>query len=679
MLPTLDHRRTVSTTLNIGELLNLVGLSTGVVLYVMLLAMVVRASRTPGLKSRFDPLLLVTSVLGLVWNLCALPAYELPKVGIEGPFPYLAAIGFGALGFLPAVVVHSVLRGERHAVRGVVKQLLATVAYGVSAIAAALHLQAVWTGGAVPASLGMRLLTYTFIALVLPLAAVTRGQPGSRRALWAAALATFAVSALHLSQLHRGDSSWPMELVGHHASLPLAFAILYQDYPFALADLFLKRALALVAIVAVAFAAIATFGLQSVAFAQFVHVDPRQVSILVTLWVATALLYPSLRRVTAWFVDTIVLHRPDYPTLRAAVARRVQAADDIPTLLSAVCELLAPALSAPLVTWREWHLLGVDEALGPAVVSGAEARAILKSAATGDPSSAGDLLSGPIAAIVTVPTSDQPRFVIAIPQLTGGRRLLSDDLATLEAIAVVVARRIDAIRITDERYEREIREQEIGKLATEAELRALRAQINPHFLFNALTTIGYLIQTAPPRALQTLLRLTSLLRAVLKSEGEFTTLGRELEVVEAYLDIERARFEQRLRVTIDVPPRIRNIRLPPLVLQPIVENAVKHGIAQKQVGGEIVIRGRVDRLGDDTRRLSLIVEDTGAGTTADALDRGRGAGVGLRNVERRLQAHYGNAASLSIRTVPGEGTVVEIRMPVELKVSEESDADRVAM
>lgn len=669
----------MSTTLNIGELLNLVGLSTGVVLYVMLLAMVVRASRTPGLKSRFDPLLLVTSVLGLVWNLCALPAYELPKVGIEGPFPYLAAIGFGALGFLPAVVVHSVLRGERHAVRGVVKQLLATVAYGVSAIAAALHLQAVWTGGAVPASLGMRLLTYTFIALVVPLAAVTRGQRGSRRALWAAALATFAVSALHLSQLHRGDSSWPVELVGHHASLPLAFAILYQDYPFALADLFLKRALALVAIVTVAFAAIATFGLESVAFAQFVHVDPRQVSILVTLWVATALLYPSLRRVTAWFVDTIVLHRPDYPTLRAAIARRVQAADDVPTLLAAVCELLTPALSAPLVTWREWHFSGDDQVLGPAVASGAEARAIVKSAATGDSSSTGERLSGPIAAIVTVPTSDRPRFVIAIPQLTGGRRLLSDDLATLEAIAVVVARRIDAIRITDERYEREIREQEIGKLATEAELRALRAQINPHFLFNALTTIGYLIQTAPPRALQTLMRLTSLLRAVLKSEGEFTTLGRELEVVEAYLDIERARFEQRLRVTIDVPARIRNIRLPPLVLQPIVENAVKHGIAQKQVGGEIVIRGRVDRIGDDTRRLSLIVQDTGAGTTADALERGRSAGVGLGNVERRLQAHYGNAASLSIRTVPGEGTVVEIRMPVDLKVSDESDAHQVAM
>src|SRR4029078_2553275 len=104
--------------------------------------------------------------------------------------------------------------------------------------------------------------------------------------------------------------------------------------------------------------------------------------------------------------------------------------------------------------------------------------------------------------------------------------MLSDDLATLEAIAVVVARRIDAIRITDERYEREIRGQEIGKLDTEAQLRALRAQINPHFLFNALTTIGYLIQTAPPRALQPLLRLTSLLRAVFRYKSALCTIAR---------------------------------------------------------------------------------------------------------------------------------------------------------
>ena len=662
-----------------GELLNLVGLSAGVALYAMLLAMVVRAGRPPVVHSKLDPLLLLTSILGLVWNVCALLAYELPKVGFEGPFPILGAAGFGALGFLPAVVVHSVLRGVRRGTGETIKQALVTTAYSVSTAAALLHLHAAaWTHQLVPSAAGMQLLTYTFIALVVPLATVTRGQPGSRRALWAAALAIFAVSALHLSQLHKGEAAWPVELVGHHASLPLAFAILYQDYPFALADSFLKRALALLAIVAVAFAAIAIFGLRSDAFAQFMTVDPRQVGVLVTLWVATALLYPGVRRVTAWFVDSVVLRRPDYRSLRAAITRQVQAHEDVPAVLNEVCARLAPAMSSELVSWREWSALTQEETLGPIVVSGNEAVALLRSAPPHLVTPA-EYSPTPVAAVVIVPTTEPPRYAITISELTRGRRVLSDDLATLEAIAVLVARRIDAIRITNERYARELRERDIGKLASEAELRALRAQINPHFLFNALTTIGYLIQTAPPRALETLLRLTTLLRGVLRSEGEFTTLGRELDMIESYLDIEHARFEQRLRVTIDVPPRLRSIRLPPLVLQPLVENAVKHGIAQKQAGGEVTIRARVERLQNDRRQLSLVVSDTGAGGTMAALQRGRETGVGLRNVERRLACQYGPDAVLSIETTSGLGTTVEIRVPVEFKTAEAQDARQVVM
>src|SRR5258708_19398100 len=271
----------------------------------MLLAMVVRAGRQSGGAAPFDPLMLGTAVLGLIWNLCALPAYELPKVGVEGPLPLLGALGFSALGFLPAVVVHSVLRGKREGVRGAARRAVGVIAEGVGALAAAMHLYAASTGGAVPWVLAMRLLTYTFVALIVPLAAATRGQPGARRALWAAALATFAVSALHLTQLHGGDASWPVELLGHHASLPLAFAILYQDYSFALADLFLKRALALLALLALAFSGILLFVQYSATFARL---DPRQVGLLVPLWVGTALLYPGLLPKIAWVVATVVLH-----------------------------------------------------------------------------------------------------------------------------------------------------------------------------------------------------------------------------------------------------------------------------------------------------------------------------------------------------------------------------------
>jgi two-component system LytT family sensor kinase len=634
-----------------SELLNLIGLSMGIVLYAVLLVMVVRVDRAGGSHQRIDPLLLVTSVLGLVWNLCALPAYELPRIGIDVPLPMLNAIGLSALGFLPAVVVHSVLRGERDGVGGAAKRLLAAVAYAVSTIAAFLHFAVAGNGGVVPSAFAMRLLTYAFVALVLPLAVVTRNQPGSRRTLWAAALAIFAVSALHLSQLHRGDASWPVELLGHHASLPLAVAILYQDYPFALADLFLKRALALLALVALAFVAIAMFSDRSSSFAEFLRVDARQVGVLVTLWVVTALLYPGVRRGTAWFVDRIVLNRPNYRSLRADVIRRIQMQEDPSTLLGDVCHSLASALSAMDITWREWHE-SHEDGTGPVIVSGNRA-------------------------LVMVPTTDPPQFAIDIAGLTGGRRLLSDDVATLDAIAIAVARRIDAVRITKERYEREIREQEVGKLATEAELRALRAQVNPHFLFNALTTIGYLIQTTPPRALDTLMRLTALLRAVLRSEGEFTTLGREIDLIEAYLDIERARFEQRLRVDIDVPARLRHIRLPPLIIQPLVENAVKHGVAAKSAGGDITIRASIDEAG--RRTLVVVVRDTGAGISPAALEQGRERGVGLRNIERRLQVQYGAAASLSIQSMPDQGTTVELRIPVSMNVVARHGADRVAV
>jgi two-component system LytT family sensor kinase len=641
--------RSVSSV-NLGELLNLVGLSTGVALYAMLLAMVIRARRRAGDSGGFDPLVLLTAVLGSLWNLCSLPGYVLPKFGIPGPFPVISAIGFGALGLLPAAVVHSVLRGN-DGIAGGVRRGVALLAYAVGAIAAMLQLAAGLRGGVVPSAQAMRLLTYVFVALVAPLAAVTRGQPGARRALWVTALAVFAVSAMHLSQLHGANVSWPIELLGHHASLPLALAILYQDYPFALADLFLKRALALLMVVAIAFIAVATFGDSSPAFAAFIEQDSRQFALLLTLWVATALMYPAMRAALAWFVDTVVLRRPNYRALRERVVRAVQTLDDAETVLASVAANVAPALSSPRVTWAQVNDGNdVSERL---VTTGTDA-----------------------VTFVAVPTAEPPRYVITIAPLTRGRRLLSDDVATLETIATVAARRIDAIRVTRERHDREIREREMGRLATEAELRALRAQINPHFLFNALTTIGYLIQTAPPRALQTLLRLTSLLRGVLKSEGEFTTLGRELDVIEAYLDIERARFEQRLRVTFDVPPKLRHVRVPAFVLQPIVENAVRHGVAPRADGGDVSIIARIEP--GIPRRLSISVRDTGAGASLDALRQGRERGVGLRNVERRLQGRYGSAASLSIDSTPGAGTIVLLRMPIAVTPIEEP-ADPVAV
>jgi anti-sigma regulatory factor (Ser/Thr protein kinase) len=621
-----------------GALLNVAGLATGVALYALLFAMVVQARH--GMQRRTDPLLLLTAVLGLVWNLCTVVVFEPVAAGAAGRQVW-AAIGFGALGLLPAVVLHSVLRGDHPGSRGLPKTVLTVCPYMVGGVGALLQAIAAVRGTTVPSPFAMRLLTYGFAALALPVGLATRRQPGSRRALWIAALAVFAVSALHLRQLHATEASWPVEVLAHNASLPLALAILYQDYPFAFADLFLKRALVVLGSTAASFVAMLLFAHYSESFRAFLASSPEEVGAFAALWVATSLLFPSLRRFAAWFVDSIVLRRADYRSLRAAIQDEAGRHDTIDEVLDAACAQLAPALSATAVSWCRTTAM-VAEAGPLAPLTDADAHR----------------------ATISIPTADSPQYAIAVQDLTGGRRLLSDDLATLESISVLLARRIDAIRISNERFDRARREQDVRRLATEAELRALRAQINPHFLFNALTTIGYLIQEAPGRALETLMRLTALLRAVLRSEGEFTTLGAEIDLVSAYLGIEQARFEERLAVVLDVPEPLRAIRLPSLVLQPLTENAVKHGIAHKQAGGRITLRARTNHAVRGRPQLIVLIEDTGAGTTAVRLSRGRQDGFGLRNIERRLHHHYGPAASLDVRSTEGVGTTVELRVPL---------------
>jgi two-component system sensor histidine kinase AlgZ len=268
---------------------------------------------------------------------------------------------------------------------------------------------------------------------------------------------------------------------------------------------------------------------------------------------------------------------------------------------------------------------------------------------------------------------ESPKYVIRIGQLTGGRRLLSDDHSLLDAVAVTAARRIDHLRLTTERYEVKLREEEMLKLTAEAELKALRAQINPHFLFNALTTIGYLIESAPPRALSTLLQLTALLRGVLRSDGEFTTLGREIDLIQHYLRIEQERFEERLFVRIDVPAHLRSCRIPALVLQPLVENAVKHGVAPSPTGGDVEISAVV--IGSDAgRRLRLTVRNSGRPLTEitglDHLER-----VGVNNVQRRLAGHYGTLATFSLIRREDGHTVAEITMPFPSEELKEDDRD----
>jgi hypothetical protein len=623
-----------------ASLVNITGFIAGTTLYAMLLVMVLRPrSTSQETGAGIDSLLVLTSVLGLVWNVESFISNGLRDFGVPA-LPQLAeALAFASLGLLPAVVVHSVLRTglSRLTSPGALVQLL--IAYALSGCAALIQIGSALQGSTVPVTAGLRLLTIGFSALILPLAIFTRRQPGARRALWMTALAVFAVSALHLSQQERLQLSWPVELIGHHASLPLAVSILYQEYPFALADVFLKRALTLVALMAAALIAYVTMESSGLLTASR---ESGTVPALLFLGVSlgTALIFPPLMRASSWFVDSVVLRRVDYDLLRARMARRLAESPTPAAALDVVTSMLGPALSATSVRWYETSPHTDTEGL--AIV---------------------DVPSRGISAAVMVPTTDRPRFVIQVRDLRGGRRLLSDDIAMLESVAQLLGRRVDAIRIEHERQERSVREQEIRRLASEAELRALRAQINPHFLFNALTTIGYLIDAAPDRALTTLLRLTQLLRRVLRSDGPMSTLGAELSLITAYLDIERARFEERLSVEIDVPFALHCAAIPPLLIEPLVENAIKHGVAPFQRPGRVVLSARLDPPAGQSKALVITVQDSGPGLREIESEMHGGHGVGLRNIEERLEHVYGDAGTLHLTSSAGTGTTAELRVP----------------
>lgn len=202
------------------------------------------------------------------------------------------------------------------------------------------------------------------------------------------------------------------------------------------------------------------------------------------------------------------------------------------------------------------------------------------------------------------------------------------------------------------------RQAALQQLAVSAQLAALRAQVNPHFLFNSLNSIAQLINSDPEKAEACVERLGEIYRYLLqRGQADFVPLADELRVAEAYLDIEHARFGDNLVVEQKVDDRARSVMLPSLILQPLVENAVKHGISPKLGGGRVTIEAHLDN-GD----LRLAVSDTGVGVRQQATMFDRG--VGLSNVRDRMLHLYGTDYLPEVRSSPNLGTTVTLTIPV---------------
>jgi two-component system LytT family sensor kinase len=212
------------------------------------------------------------------------------------------------------------------------------------------------------------------------------------------------------------------------------------------------------------------------------------------------------------------------------------------------------------------------------------------------------------------------------------------------------------------RIEHRLQEQE--KLLLAAKIEALANQINPHFLFNTLTSISSLIRTQPEAARMLITRLSGLLRRLLRSTDHFVTLREELDAIDEYLDIEMVRFGPQLRVDKRIHPATLDLIVPSLILQPLVENSVKHGLSRKVGGGRITITSVLR-----DHHAVIEVADDGLGMTEERLEHALGEGIGLSNVNERLRTIYGAHCQLRLESTPGRGTKVSLEIP-ELTVPE---------
>jgi GAF domain-containing protein len=288
----------------------------------------------------------------------------------------------------------------------------------------------------------------------------------------------------------------------------------------------------------------------------------------------------------------------------------------------------------------------------------------------------GEIFGAPAAVVIGTGPSSGFETVQDIPIVSGGtvvgRVLLgprtseapyfSQDIALAQSLADVLAHVLEHLRLQRRDQAQESRARELTLHASRSELKALRAQINPHFLFNALNAIAGLIHRDPAVADRTVEQLADVFRYALRDAGsEWTLLDDELEFVRAYLEVERARFGERLQAGVVLDDDARGAHVPTMIVQTLVENAVKHGAAQVLGQASVHVRARRDH-----ETLVVSVTDNGPGfADGEAAPSGRGSGYGLANIRQRLDGYFGSQGRLESRRDDDEGkTIVSVSLPL---------------
>ncbi len=648
--------------------------ATGSLVFLMLLGYLRKVQRLGGWTTYG----LVAVVLGLVWNVGILINRSAGLITGQNTGPII--FFFGALAHSALVWLPTVLWLDQGTVRWR-KKWCFWLQYGfgfLSVISAGLLTIGYLLGiiGPIFRTWGNWLLEVTASSLVVHVLLgwlLVQGRPRQiPRELISARIVMVVGLVVAVSLWFRAQPSvspeWTLAVrtVAEQSTIVgiiVMFSFLAQ---FRFADVFVKRCLTILAAELVALVAIMlVFEVLKPQIRKLVMFPRAGISIASVLLVAGLfLVFPRISRFIDEAADRWLFHRPDYGELLKEFTLKSASVFAQAEILKIAETTVSRALGIELVRIVPFHK---SHGSFPEIDFGAEKVVTLW---PGHPlHRAFDGLEPE--AIVPIWVGDKLHSLMGLAAGERRRQLLSDEISFLTTIAERLSRRLEQLKFDEDRRRQHMQETHLQQLLMEAEIRALRAQVNPHFLFNTLNTIADLIADEPEKAELMTERLAEVFRYCLTQASQpMISLGKEFDFIRTYLEIEQVRFGARLTVVLELNPNLTHFPIPSLLLQPLVENAVKHGLAPKT--GPIRLCVRAEDNGDSIR---LLVEDNGVGKYAPAEffpKEGSSmcsetSGVGLQLVTERLRALYGESARLSVETKVGAGTRITVTIPNRVK------------
>jgi hypothetical protein len=592
-------------------LVNTIGHSAGAVIFGMLLYFLF-INRLRSREDRSD-LAVLAAALAMLWNLGSLVALATgPAGGIVADV--IVAASFSVLSLLPAVLLHISLESRHRAVW--------LSGYALSAIAVALHIADLLTQAPRFHYAALLLVTVGFVILTvisvfLELRQANRAA-GSRLA-GAMGLFLFAISFVHLGTEHT-RLAWSKEIALHHAGLPLALLVLLQDYRFLLLDAFLRFIVN--ASLAAGALLLAIRAVESRELAKQIQ-HPFQAGLLFVSACLLLTLFVYVRNRIQSFLTRVIFLRSNIAEALAEMQQLARAAHSEFEYLRHAGEVISRFLRASHFDMTQEQPLVVGTLTVPVAVVDAAKWTV--------PSW--------VQAVLPMRFSQGDASYLLLGPRHGGRRYLSEDFDVLARFRAAVIEHVEQLRSV-----------QMQSLVSQAELKTLQAQINPHFLFNSLNTLYGTIDRSNAEARRLVLNLSDIFRYLLHSARTFIEIEEELRIVRAYLEIEELRLGPKLRTEIDIDQAAVHATIPVLSIQPLVENAVKHGVASRMGTGfvRLTIKSHADS-------LSVEVANSGECDVETLTNPARG--IGLTNVRRRLALCYGQETRFEARVANGVTSV----------------------